>query len=158
MVKLSNLHWFYLTISLIVIIPFPTIAKKIDLSQMILATGSDLTSVIVTGYTGGSYSLSSISNTDKNGLPCVGYSDPKPDHSMILENDFDLLSIQVDSGGRDTTLVIQGPNDSDIRCSFGQKQVRDALIEDSNWQAGHYNIWVGSMQPNQKANYRLSVK
>jgi hypothetical protein len=158
MFKLFNLHWFYVTISLIILPNSSAIATKIDLSQMTLATGSDLNSIVVTGYTGGSYSLSSISNTDKNGLPCVGYSDPKPDHSMILENDFDLLSIQVDSGGKDTTLVIQGPRDNDIRCGFGQKQVRDALIQDRAWQAGRYNIWVGSMQPNQKANYRLSVK
>ena len=158
MVKLFHSNWLFLAIGLIAIPTLPAISENINLSQMILAAGSDLTTAIVTGYTGGSYSLSSITNTDKNGNPCVGYSDPKPDHSMILENDFEILSIRVDSGGKDTTLVIKGPGDNNIRCGLGQKQVRDAFIQDRNWQAGQYDIWVGSMQPNQKANYRLSVK
>jgi hypothetical protein len=158
MVKLSYSHGLLAAIGLTAVSAFPALSESINLSQMIIAAGSDLTNIMATGYTGGSYSLSSITNIDKNGTPCVGYSDPKPDHSLILENDFDLLSVRVDSGGQDTTLVIKGPKDNDILCGFGQKQIRDALVESRHWQAGHYDIWVGSMQPNQKINYRLSIK
>lgn len=134
------------------------IAQKNHLDRLVIAVGFDLSAAMVTGHTGGSYSLASITNQDKNGNHCMGYSDPEPDHIMILEDDFAELSLKVNSGGQDTTLVIKGPNSNDIRCAFGKKQMRDALIKDTNWQRGQYEIWVGSMQPKQRSTYRLSVQ
>ncbi|AFZ34159.1 hypothetical protein Sta7437_0558 [Stanieria cyanosphaera PCC 7437] len=135
----------------------PVLAQKYDFNDFSLAAGFNPTEVIVTGYTSGAYSLASIVNQDKYGNPCMGYGDPKPDHVMILEDDFPELTIQIDSGGQDTTLVIKSFN-NDIRCGFGQNNLKDALVKGSDWQAGEYYIWVGSIVPNQKANYRLSVK
>lgn len=134
------------------------IAQKNTMAHLNLALGFDRLTAIVTGYTSGSYSLASIANQDKHANPCMGYGDPKPDHSMVLENDFEQLSIKIDSGGKDTTLVVQGPGKDDIRCAFGKKEIRDALVNDTDWEQGEYKIWVGSMQPNQRITYRLSVK
>ena len=39
----------------------------------------------VTGYTGGSYSLSTISKRDRQRNLCIGFADPKPDHILVLE-------------------------------------------------------------------------
>ena len=142
--------------SLVSMAVIPAIARE-PKSNLILATGFDRAAAIAIGHTGGAYSLASIVNQDKHGNPCMGYGDPKPDHSMVLENDFDRLSLQVDSGGKDTTLVIKGP-DNDFRCAFGQKQIRDALVQDQNWKQGHYDIWVGSMQPTRRSPYRLSIQ
>lgn len=128
-----------------------------QINHLILATGFNQTAAVAIGHTGGAYSLASIANKDKHGNYCMGYGDPKPDHSMFLKNDFSQLSLMIDSGGKDTTLVITGPN-NDVRCAFGQKQIRDALVQDRDWKQGHYDIWVGSMQPAQRSFYRLSVQ
>ncbi|GAB4525756.1 MAG: hypothetical protein Tsb0014_05390 [Pleurocapsa sp.] len=125
--------------------------------HLVLASGFDRDTAIITGQTGGSYSLASIAIKDKNGNHCMGYSDPEPDHTMILQNNFDKLYLEVNSGGKDTTLVIKGP-DNKIRCAFGQKQQRDAILSDTNWQQGQYEIWVGAMQPQQRSSYSLSVQ
>lgn len=156
---MSKIPNFYLVLigGLITIPIIPAIAQPINLDRLILAAGFNQSAAIVTGYTGGTYSLASITNRDKYGNPCMGYSDPEPDHIMILQNDFQQLSVQVNSGGKDTTLVIKGP-DNNIHCAFGRKQARDALIKDKNWQQGQYEIWVGSMQPQQRKGYRLSVQ
>ena len=155
MIRLCNPKLLALMAGLISVPTLPAIAK--EMTNLILATGFSQTSAIAIGYTGGAYSLASIANQDKYGNHCMGYGDPKPDHSMVLKNDFYQLSLQVDSGGRDTTLVIKGP-DNDIRCAFGQKQMRDALVQDLNWKQGKYDIWVGSMQPAQRSPYRLSIQ
>lgn len=133
------------------------LAQQYDFSNFSLTVGFHPTAAIVTGYTGGSYSLASIINQDKYGNPCMGYGDPEPDHVMILKDNFQKLSLEIDSGGQDTTLVIKGPN-NDIRCGFGQDNLKDAVVKGSDWQPGEYYIWVGSIVPNQKASYRLSVE
>ena len=155
--KTSN-RYIWLIAGLIAIPILPAIAQTSDLNRLILAAGFNQSTAIFTGYTGGTYSLASITNRDKYGNPCMGYSDPEPDHTMVLQNDFEQLSLQVNSGGKDTTLVIRGPNENDIRCAFGRKQARDAFLRDNNWQQGQYEIWVGSMQPQQRKGYRLSVQ
>lgn len=132
------------------------IARTKHLNRLVLAAGFDRSTAIITGQTGGSYSLASIANRDGEGNHCMGYSDPEPDHTLILQDNFSKLSLKVNSGGKDTTLVIKGPN-SRLRCAFGQKRQRDALISDTNWQQGKYEIWVGSMQPKRRSGYRLSV-
>jgi hypothetical protein len=134
----------------------PAIAEE-QLASLILATGFSQTTAIAIGYTGGAFSLASIANQDKYGNHCMGYGDPKPDHSMVLENDFTQLSLKIDSNGRDTTLLIKGP-DEDIRCAVGEKEIRDALIRDRNWKRGRYDIWVGSMQAIRRSPYRLSIE
>ncbi len=103
-----------------------------------------------TGYTGGSYSLPSIANRDRNGNPCLGYGEQAPDFVMNLQGDIPQLSIAVNSGGQDTTLVIRGPGNFTL-CG-------DDTVQDSNWQAGKYEIWVGTIEPNQNWNYSLTVR
>ncbi|MGV2829183.1 hypothetical protein [Myxosarcina sp. GI1(2024)] len=128
------------------------------LAHLNLVLGFERATAVVTGYTNGSYSLASIANRDRHDKPCMGYGDPKPDHTMVLQNDFEQLSLHVNSGGKNTTLVVKGSGKENIRCAFGKKAIRDALLQDTNWQRGEYHIWVGSMQPNQRTTYRLSVK
>ena len=77
---------------------------------------------------------------------------------MILENDFSHLKLQVSSGGKDTTLLIQGSNEQTIRCGDDTRENQDASIDDMNWKAGTYKIWVGSLEPGKHWNYRLSAQ
>lgn len=152
---LNRRYWFPL---LIILGAAPAIAQEANFGQLKLASGFDKITAVVSGYTSGSYSLSSIANTDRYRRPCVGYGAPNPDHILVLENDFPKLALQVDSGGKDTTLVIRGPDKNTIRCNFGTNDSQDARIEDSDWKAGRYEIWVGSMKSGQRLNYRLSAQ
>lgn len=156
--KSRSIRQIFLVIALFTSLPGMTLAQKSDLNHLILAIGAEAEGGVLTGNTGGAYSLASISNRDRHKSPCLGYSDPQPDHIITLENDLTRLTLQVDSGGSDTTLVVKDLESNTIRCAFGQQDRRDAVIQDERWSAGSYYIWVGSMLPNQRSPYRLSVQ
>jgi hypothetical protein len=155
MLPFTRRYWTFL---LILLSATPAMSQGANFGQFSLTSGFDRTQVVAGGYTSGSYSLSSIANVDRYSRPCIGYGDPNPDHIMVLENDFPKLILQVDSGGQDTTLVVRGPDRNTIRCNFGTNDSPDARIEDTNWQAGRYEIWVGSIKSGQHLNYRLSAQ
>lgn len=111
-----------------------------------------------TGTTGGSYSLSSISNRDRNKNPCIGFGDSNPDHILVLQKNFANLSISINARGQDTTLVIQGPNEQTIRCGDDTGSSKNAKVQDSNWPPGTYKIWVGAIESGQRVNYTLTVQ
>ena len=158
MLKIGTFSVISTVLALLIMPTISAIAQKKDLNSFHLALGPNQTTAKVMGSTGGSYSLASIVNQDHYGNHCMGYGDPEPDHTMILDNDFASLKLKVNSGGKDTTLVVRSINRKDIRCGFGQQHTRDAVIDGNNWKAGRYEIWVGSMQPHQRSNYSLSVE
>jgi hypothetical protein len=145
------------SISLLILsISTPAIAQEANFEPLTL--GNSTQAATVKGYTSGSYSLSSLANSDRSNRPCIGFAAPTPDHIMVLENDRPKLALQVDSGGKDTTIVVRGPDKNTIRCNLGTDESRDARLEDSDWKAGRYEIWVGSMQSGDRINYRLSAQ
>lgn len=158
MSKLGNYTYILIALTLAFIPVTKAIAQKKDLHSFHLALGLNQATAKVMGSTGGGYSLSSIVNKDRHGNHCMGYGDPKPDHIMILDNDFSRLKLKVKSGGKDTTLIVKRTDNKDIRCGFGQQHSRDAVVQGKNWRAGKYEIWVGSMEPNQHSNYTLSIQ
>jgi hypothetical protein len=141
-----------------VIFSNPVTANNSIFGKISLSPSSEAVKKIVTGYTGGSYSLSSVSKRDRNKNLCIGFADPKPDHILVLEKDFDKLNIKVNSGGSDTTLLIVGPDNKTVRCGDDTGRSKDASINGSNWKAGKYKIWVGSFKPRTRNNYRLSLQ
>ena len=158
MSKVSNFSYISIVLTLLIMPLTRAIAQNKDLNSLHLALGLNQTTAEVIGSTGGGYSLASIVNQDFYGNHCMGYGDPKPDHIMFLENDFSRLKLKVKSGGKDTTLVVKRTDNQDVRCGFGQQHNRDAVISGRNWKAGQYEIWVGSMEPNQHSSYSLSVQ
>jgi hypothetical protein len=155
----SHLAWL-----LAIITPMLTIsvsAETGNFGNLNLAPGLDTTQEKIwkiSGYTGGNYSLSAISNRDRDRKTCIGFGDPKPDHILVLEKDFDNLIISVNSAGADTTLFIQGPNDQTIRCGDDDDKSKDASVSDRKWQKGTYRIWVGIVDQGIKKNYTLIIK
>ncbi|MGF1571023.1 MAG: hypothetical protein ACFCVD_23600 [Nodosilinea sp.] len=110
------------------------------------------------GFTNGFLPLTNVAGRDRQGQVCTGFADANPDYVMILQQDFASLTIQVNSGGNDTTLLIQGPNDGTVRCGEDtDRRNPDARIQDSGWAAGRYRIWVGSHNQGQRYDYSLSV-
>jgi hypothetical protein len=107
---------------------------------------------VLTGSTGGATSLPAIvGNRDRHGRNCLGFGDPNPDHTLVLQKPASKLKLSVVGGSRDTTLVVAGPNGA-LRCGDS------GSIEDSDWQTGTYQIWVGTVEPNKSRNYRLMVQ
>jgi len=136
----------------------PVLGQQANFGTLRLSPGFNQSQGTVTGYTGGSYSLSAIANRDRNKKPCIGFADPTPDHIMVLEKDFSSLTVQVNSNGYDTTLLIQGPNNTMVRCGDDSGSSKDASISDNKWESGTYRIWVGGVNPGQKRNYTLTVR
>ncbi|WP_071517259.1 hypothetical protein [Geitlerinema sp. PCC 9228] len=114
------------------------------------------------GETGGHVSMLSITNQDAQGNLCLGYTAYRdmPDYLLILEADFDRLSIGVEGRGSDTTLMVSGPQggDSVVRCDDNSGEGDNPLVEDSSWPAGEYAIWVGAKEANQRHSYKLVVE
>lgn len=159
---MRNLHGIASTILLAALSATPVLSQGANFQKLTLSLGFPQNSGLVAGYTGGSYSLSSITNKDDHGKACIGFGDETPDHIMVLEEDFSNLSVLVNTGGKDTTLVIQGPqenpNQGSVRCGDDTDSNKDASVEDSNWEAGIYKIWVGSFDAGQKWDYTLTVR
>ncbi|MDZ8237901.1 MAG: hypothetical protein RMZ69_12125 [Nostoc sp. ChiQUE01a] len=136
----------------------PVIAETANFGTFTLSTNSDPGQRKVQGFTGGSYSLSAITNRDREQKACIGFADPNPDHIMVLENDFSQLTVQIDSNNNDTTLLIQGPDKATIRCGDDTGKSKDASISDRNWKKGIYRIWVGTFNPGMKRDYIVTVE
>lgn len=134
-------------------LPLALAAAAQAASDMTLATG--FASTQVSGETVGSYGLANIASRDSNGEFCLGYADRDPDYVFTLEQDFSQLTIAVNSGGADTTLLIQGPNDGTVRCNDNaSRRSRDARIQDS-FSKGTYEMWIGSFD--QEGRHRYNV-
>ncbi|MBC6431800.1 hypothetical protein FM036_13785 [Nostoc sp. HG1] len=136
----------------------PVIAETANFGTFTLSTNFNPAQGTVQGFTGGSYSLSAITNRDRDQKACIGFADPNPDHIMVLEKDFPQMTIQVDSNGNDTTLLIQGPDQTTIRCGDDTGKSKDASVSDRNWKRGTYRIWVGTFNPGPKRDYTLQVE
>lgn len=135
----------------------PVLAETANFGTLTLSPGFGAATATLRGSTGGSYSVSAIANADRHKNKCLGFATPTPDHIIVLQQNFSKLTIQVNSGGKDTTLLVQGPGNT-VRCGDDTGQNKDASIVDSDWQAGSYRIWVGTLEPGVKSNYTLSVQ
>ncbi|MBW4441432.1 MAG: hypothetical protein KME10_09405 [Plectolyngbya sp. WJT66-NPBG17] len=141
--------------SLSMVISVPAIAQAETFKSLTL--DSKTTSGMMMGSTGGATSLPAIvSNSDRENQKCIGFGDPTPDHTLTLKQPVSSLSIRVDSGGGDTTLVISGPGG--VRCADSGETGKDVRLQQGEWQPGTYQIWVGTVTPNVNRDYRLTVR
>lgn len=134
----------------------PVIAQNANFGS--LSLGNDTSEARADGYTAGFFPLSNIAGRDRSGNICSGYAAETPDHILVLQQDVASLTVRVNSGGHDTTLLIQGPRDSAVRC--GQDTSRrnpDASVTGEGWAAGTYRIWVGTHAQGQRYTYTLSA-
>jgi hypothetical protein len=148
----------WLLAAITAMIATPIAAQTANFGTLKLAPGFEPGQGMASGYTGGSFSLSAMSNRDRDKKACIGFGDPKPDHILVLEKDFDKLTILINSGGKDTTVFIKGPDDATIRCGDDTGRSKDASVSDRNWKQGIYQLWVGTFNPGVKHNYTLKVE
>lgn len=136
----------------------PALAQEANFSSVTLAPGFAPAQGALRGRTVGQSSLPAIvANRDRAGNLCLGYAASTPDHVLTLQGSFARLNLQVDSGGNDTTLVIQGPGNV-VRCGSDTGRSRDASLQDTDWAAGTYRVWVGSAELGARFNYTLTVR
>jgi len=145
-----------LLLAIATIATLPVLAETANFGTLTLSRGFQPPTAVLRGSTGGSYSLSAIANADRHKNKCLGFATPTPDHIIVLQQNFSKLTIKVNSGGKDTTLLVQSGNT--VRCGDDAGQNKDASIVDSDWQAGSYKIWVGTVEPGVKSNYTISVQ
>ena len=137
----------------------PALAEKAEsnFGSLKLAPGFPRSDGIAKGYTAGAYPLSAIANQDRNGKRCLGFGDTIPDHRLVLEKDFSRLQVKVLTGGKDTTLLIKGP-DGKIWCGDDTGSSKDASVVGVNWPSGVYQVWVGVFNSGVRLNYNLAVE
>lgn len=134
----------------------PALAQSANFESFTLG---DSPRASVDGFTNGLSPLSGIAGRDRKGAICTGFADTNPDHIMVLEQELASLTLQVNSGGNDTSMLIQGPNDGTVRCGEDtDRRNPDARVQDQNWPAGTYHIWVGSHHRGQRYNYTLTAE
>jgi hypothetical protein len=134
----------------------PALAQAVNFETLVVSQTQ--TRASANGFTAGFFAMSNITSRDRHGNVCVGFADTNPDHILTLEEDFSALTVAVNSGGNDTTLLIQGPSDNTVRCGEDTSRTNpDALIADEDWTAGTYRIWVGAHHQGQRYNYTISV-
>ena len=107
----------------------------------------------VQGVGGGSVSISQIAGRQEtaNG-PCVGFTDAKPNHNLVLTSSFNYLSIQLESR-EDTTLLVRGPGG--IWCNDDFRGKNPGLA--GQWLPGTYEVWIGSYGKDKQAPYTLRI-
>lgn len=94
----------------------------------------------VRGISGGPQLASTVAERAETATgPCTGYVDVEPDHTMVLTEFFDYLSLQVQSP-EDTTLVVRGPGGSWCNDDYTGRNPGIA----GQWFSGTYQIWIGS--------------
>lgn len=104
----------------------------------------------VRGISGGEQAASEISGrADTSTGACTGFIDEDPDHTIVLTDFFDYLSLQVQSP-EDTTLVVRGPGGSWCNDDYQGKNPGIA----GQWLSGTYEVWIGSYQ---QGNYHPYV-
>jgi hypothetical protein len=148
----------WLLAAIAAMIATPVAAQTANFGTLKVSPGFTAEQGTAAGYTGGSYSLSAMSNRDKNKKVCLGFGDPNPDHILVLEEDFEKLTISINSGNTDTTIFIKGPDDKTIRCGDDTDISKDASVSSNKWKSGIYQIWVGIFNQGVKANYTLKVE
>ncbi|MCT7985207.1 hypothetical protein NG796_18190 [Laspinema sp. A4] len=136
----------------------PAFANSANFEPLILSRGFQPSRGVVSGFTGGSISLPAVTTVrDRQNQLCLGFGDPTPDHILELRADFPQLTVEINSRGVDTTLIIRGP-DNIFRCGDNTELTLDARVTDTDWKQGTYQIWVGTKEMGVRRRYRLSVR
>lgn len=109
--------------------------------------------IVIRGISGGSVPANQVANRKETPTgPCVGFVDQQPDHTINLTAFFNYLSMQVESP-QDTTLVVSGPGGTWCNDDF---QGKNPGIT-GQWQAGTYQVWVGSYDKNNFNPYLIKM-
>jgi|SRR6478672_4083857 len=115
---------------------------------------SSQTPATIRGISGGSVPATKVAGRTETATgPCTGFTDEKPDHTLVLTSFFKNLSIEVESP-EDTTIVVSGPGGT--WCNDDHHGKNPGLS--GQWLAGSYGIWVGSYEKNKYIPYVIRIQ
>ncbi len=147
---------------LVSLLPLPIQAQIPNFGQMELASGFDRAAATAMGTTGGSIRLEDLAQQLNRGrVPTACqmanlHTNQTPDHLLILHPDIETLRLVVNNGGKTAVLMLQSP-DGQLHCSTpGERFNEDAVLQDLDWTAGNYYLWVAAEKAGQQ--YRLSAR
>ncbi|NET33803.1 MAG: hypothetical protein F6K19_17570 [Cyanothece sp. SIO1E1] len=109
--------------------------------------------ITIRGVSGGSAPVATLVNTfaTPTGM-CEGFIGQEPDHTLVLTDFFNFLSLEIQSP-KDTTMIIQGPGGTWCNDDYGGKDPRIA----GSWLSGTYDIWVGSYHNGEFYPYKIKI-
>lgn len=107
------------------------------------------------GTSGGPHEGSAVN--DREGDVCAGWFSETPQHVLELGN-FASLRVMAHAlaEGDDLSLMILRP-DGTFWCDDDSGDGFDPMVEESDWPAGTYGVWVGSFEEGVASPYRLGV-
>lgn len=160
---MAKRHIYLTVLTLIMgLLALPTEAQTPNFGQMELASGFDRAAATAMGTTGGSIRLGDLAQQLNRGrVPAACqvanlHANQTPDHLLILHPDIETLRLVVNNGGKTAVLLLQGP-DGQLHCSSpGERFNEDAILQDVDWTAGNYYLWVAAEKAGQQ--YRLSAR
>jgi hypothetical protein len=107
----------------------------------------------VRGISGGEAAASQVAErADTVTGPCNGFIDAQPDHTIVLTQYFNYLSLQVQSP-EDTTLVIRGPGG--VWCNDDYSGKNPGIA--GKWLSGTYQVWIGSYDSQKYHPYVMRI-
>lgn len=107
----------------------------------------------IRGISGGPMTADQISGRSETATgPCTGFVDEEPDHTLVLTEFFNYLSLRIQSP-EDTTLVIRGPGGSWCNDDY---ESQDPGIA-GQWLSGTYHIWIGSYEEDTYHPYIIRI-
>lgn len=94
--------------------------------------------------------------SERFGENCQGFISEIPDHILNLQTDFAYLRLEVASA-KDTMMVVVQSSSQRAWCNDDSAGNTNPRIAQQHWAAGEYQIFVGTHNRQEVADYRLSV-
>lgn len=135
----------------------PAVAQTANFGRVTLSSASLQSASPLQGYTQGSVPLASMVLEDHSGNLCVGFAESAPDHVLVAEQNLGPVTLRVNSGGGDTTLLVRR-SDGTTWCGDDAGNSADATVRLNNMRADTYQVWVGSFDSGVRYDYTLSVQ
>ncbi|MEL6437845.1 MAG: hypothetical protein AAFQ80_01120 [Cyanobacteria bacterium J06621_8] len=109
--------------------------------------------LIIQGSTRGIIAAQEIVQT-KNTVTgvCNGYVNAQPNYLLDLQAFFPYLKLEVNSQA-DTTIIIK--NSEGVWCNDDSATTNPLIA--GQWQAGLYQVWIGSYYQNSDINYQIKL-
>lgn len=138
----------------------PTFASPPPSETIVLGATNPQHSFILRGFSKGSVALfQNVGDRDSQNHRCLGYGNLEPDHVVEIQGKMSKLTFQVKTQDqKDTTLIVQGPNNVMYCSADSQDGSKNTALTISNFKEGTYKVWVGALDAGTTFRYSLSLQ
>lgn len=146
--------------AIVLLTAVPALAQTSNFGTLNLSPGFKRSEGRANGITRGNFSLTTVAQRDSLGNFCRGFSSDLqlPDHELKLEAPFPSLTLRIEpQDKKDTALLVRGPNGL-ILCGDSGDSAKPFNLKASDLATGTYQVWVGTVNAGERADYTLSVR